>query len=126
MTATKNFVLRLTKSTRIDPEPLSNAIDTLRDLLYRQNRNIYDVYVTKDIYPEVAKQLGMNIPAVSRSIVRAAHRCFSQLSSEQINAIIGRPIPYLDSPSDMIFYLAAYLETGQPYYADSKYPALLL
>ncbi len=102
---------------------LSCAVTVMEKLLLEEKRSIYDIRVTKQVYPEVAKQMGDRQANITRNIERAARRCWDLKENKIKELVIGDPFEDLHSPKDIILYLAVYAHFGIPYYeALRKFP----
>lgn len=126
MKNTEIIIRSLIGPVRTKIKPLATAIEIAEDLLFEQNMDREDIYVTKDIYPSVAVKLGISKAAATRSIERAANLCWAQSNSARLHELVGRKLEYVNAPSDIIFYLAYYRHFGQPYYkVIEKMPCLM-
>ena len=74
------------------------------------------VRVTKELYPQVAKQIKKGLEAAEKAIYRAVDCCWSEGKNEALNQVIGRTLPVKPRPGELIFYCAYYLEKGYPYF----------
>ena len=91
------------------------------------------IYVTDDIYPDVAKLVKnrrgkpSSPETVSRRIERLANLCWDALVERGlVLEYIGTPLRDIRAPRDMIFYLAFYIHLDTPFFiAIQKQPALL-
>lgn len=92
---------------------------TLAIFYYREAASMEEnrrVYVTKEVYPQVAKGSGSNCVAASRAVCRAVEYCWMEGRNEALNRIIGRPLPEKPKPEELLCYCAYYLEKGRPYF----------
>lgn len=124
MTDAEILIRSIVRSTRPKLRPFLLAMEIATDMMYRQGISLDDIHVSKDIYPVVAKKLGESTVAVSRSIVRTANRCWEQGTPALWEQILGRSGFTLSTPSDLIFYLAAYVHTGEPVFKSTRFPSL--
>jgi len=113
--------------------PMVLAVQVAIELIFASNVPIYDILVTKDIYPEVASRLSkiydttVSLPAVSKQIERTSNLCWeSMLERDLVKAIIGINLREIKAPRDMIFYLAFYCHLNKPYYVAVKNQSSLL
>ena len=67
MTNTEAIIRTILGPIRRDTRPLACSVDCLSELLFVQKIPMDEIMVTKDIYPEVAKQLNKNPRTISRS-----------------------------------------------------------
>lgn len=112
--------------TRRCVRPLADAVELTVELLFVQGIPMDDIMVSKDIYPIVARRLGKNCSAVTRSIERLANYCWEYGDADRLSHIIGRTLHRLQAPGDMLFYLAFYLHLNLPFYiAIERTPDLL-
>ena len=70
MTNTEAIIRTILGPIRRDTRPLACSVDCLSELLFVQKIPMDEIMVTKDIYPEVAKQLNKNPRTISRSVER--------------------------------------------------------
>lgn len=117
MTKTEDFVRGILERSGKGNAPFVSAIDLTAQLLFEEGRAVEDILVTKDVYPTVAKRLCMKHAAASRQILRTANRCWEKLSDEQKEKYIGRALPILDAPRDLLFYFAVYLYSGKTFFS---------
>lgn len=126
MTKSEAFIRSILGAVRTDVQPFAAAVDIAAELLFTQELALDDIYVTKDIYPAVAVRTGKTISAVSRQIERTANLCWDNMDEEQKILYIGRLIPDIHAPRDMIIYFAVFLHCGQPFFqAASSCPRLI-
>lgn len=120
-------------AVRTDIRPLIYAVDVVIDLIFTQGIAMDDIFVTNDVYPEVAailsRQSGVRVSAdtVSRRIERLANNCWDALKErELVQDYIGAPLKDISAPRDMLFYLAFYVHLGVPFFtAVEQEPSLL-
>ena len=102
---------------------LSCAVTVMEKLLLEEKLSVYDIRVTKQIYPEVARQLGDSQANITRNIERAARRCWELKEKKMKEVVIGDPLEEIHTPKDIILYLAVYAHFGISYYeALRKFP----
>ena len=65
MTNTEAIIRTILGPIRRDTRPLACSVDCLSELLFVQKIPMDEIMVTKDIYPEVAKQLNKNPRTIS-------------------------------------------------------------
>ncbi len=99
-----------------EAKALSCAVTVMERLLFEGRKSIYDIQVTKDIYPEVAKRMETQPASVARNIARASQKCWKSKESWIRQEVIGEPCEELHAPRDLILYLAVYAHFGMPYY----------
>ena len=103
MTNTEAIIRTILGPIRRDTRPLACSVDCLSELLFVQKIPMDEIMVTKDIYPEVAKQL----------------RAY-------LAKIIGRNLTTLREPREMLFYLSVYSHWNVPFFtAVQAQPSLL-
>lgn len=106
-----------------ESKALACAVAIMERLLFEEKKSIYDIQVTKDIYPEVVSLTGGTPASVTRNIARAAKKCWKSQEKRIREEIIGEPCEDLHTPRDLILYLAVYAHFGIPYYeAIRKFP----
>ena len=101
---------------RRDIRTLTYAVWEAEELLFSKKIPMDDILITKDIYPIVAKRTGKSYEAVSRQIERLGNLCWDCLNEQQKIDYIGKPLKVLQTPRDMIFYLAFYSHFNRSYY----------
>lgn len=109
-----------------DIRPLAYAVELTGHLLFERGVAIDDILVTKDVYPEVAKQLKKKRGSISRQIERLANFCWEKGEEDRLAQVIGRRLCHCPPPREMLVYLAYYACLGVPYYkAIEREPALM-
>lgn len=122
MTELEKLVRRMVPSMRIDIRPFTYAVEVAERLVFDERVPMEEIAVTKDIYPVVAKRLRKRPATVSRSVVRIAHACWESADAAFWQDVIGRDLPALENPSDLIFYLAVYFHLGEPFFSAPRFP----
>ena len=133
MTKTEAVIRSILGAARPDIRPLAYAVDAAISLMFVQKIPMDDIYVTDDIYPDVAKLVRNRFgrpsspETVSRRIERLANLCWDTLVERNlVLEYIGAPLRDIRAPRDMIFYLAFYIYLDTPFFiAIQKQPALL-
>ena len=133
MTKTEAVIRSIFGAVGMDLRPLAYAVDIAIDLMFCQGIPMDEIYVTDDIYPDVAKQLKRRsgtVPSsktVSRRIERLANLCWDTLvARDLVLKYIGEPLNDIRAPRDVIFYLAFYVHLDTPFFvAIQNRPALL-
>lgn len=133
MTKTEAVIRSILGTARPDIRPLAYAVDAAINLMFVQKIPMDDIYVTDDIYPDVAKLVKnrrgkpSSPETVSRRIERLANLCWDALVERGLALeYIGTPLRDIRAPRDMIFYLAFYIHLDTPFFiAIQKQPALL-
>ena len=116
MTNTEAIIRTILGPIRRDTRPLACSVDCLSELLFVQKIPMDEIMVTKDIYPEVAKQLNKNPRTISREEGNRAY----------LAKIIGRNLTTLREPREMLFYLSVYSHWNVPFFtAVQAQPSLL-
>ena len=113
--------------------PLACAVDVAIELMFVRKIPMDDIYVTDDIYPEVAKRFTgrsgapSSVKTISKRIERLANLCWDTLVDRELVAeYIGAPLKSIRAPRDIIFYLAFYTHLDMPFFqAIQRQPALL-
>ena len=106
--------------------PPPGLLDCLSELLFVQKIPMDEIMVTKDIYPEVAKQLNKNPRTISRSVERLVLCCWEEGNRAYLAKIIGRNLTTLREPREMLFYLSVYSHWNVPFFtAVQAQPSLL-
>lgn len=107
-------------------QALASAVREAGKLLFEERIAMDDILVTKDIYPEVAKQLGKGSRNIARQVERLANQCWDGMDGKQKRKYIGKDLKDIRAPKDMIFYLAFYVRFRQGFYKVlEKEPELL-
>lgn len=124
MTKTEVLIRSILGAVRMDIRPLAYAVDVAVDLMFVQKIPMEDIFVTRDIYPEVAVRMQkepQGVPsnaAVARRIERLANECWDTLVARGlVMTYIGEPIGDIRAPRDLIFYLAFYIYFEKPFFA---------
>ena len=102
MTNTEAIIRTILGPIRRDTRPLACSVDCLSELLFVQKIPMDEIMVTKDIYPEVAKQLNKNPRTISRSVERLVLCCWEEGNRAYLAKIIGRNLTTLREPSCFI------------------------
>ena len=133
MTKTEAVIRSILGAARPDIRPMAYAVDAAISLMFVQKIPMNDIYVTDDIYPDVAKLVKnrrgkpSSPKTVSRRIERLANLCWDTLVARNlVLEYLGAPLENIRAPRDMIFYLAFYIYLDTPFFiAIQKQPALL-
>ncbi len=92
------------------------AIQEAKKLLFGEGISREDIFVTRDIYPNVARKTNKNLRTTARQVERVGNLCWDCLDKNLKLKYIGRVLKDIRSPQDMIFYLAYYSHYGKPYF----------
>ena len=133
MTKTEAVIRSILGAGRPDIRPMAYAVDAAISLMFVQKIPMDDIYVTDDIYPDVAKLVRnrrgkpSSPKTVARRIERLANLCWDTLVARNlVLEYLGAPLENIRAPRDMIFYLAFYIYLDTPFFiAIQKQPALL-
>ena len=133
MTKTEAVIRSILGTAKPDIRPLAYAVDAAISLMFVQKIPMDDIYVTEDIYPDVAKLVKnrrgkpSSPKTVSRRIERLANLCWDTLVARNlVLEYLGAPLESIRAPRDSIFYLAFYIYLDTPFFiAIQKQPALL-
>lgn len=126
MKNTEMMLRSLVGPVRIKIKPIAVAVEVAEELMFDQGVDRDDIYVTKHVYPMVAKRLGITQAAATRSIERAANLCLAPSNVQRLEKLVGRRLNCINAPSDIIFYLAYYRRFGRSYYeVIEKMPCLM-
>ena len=133
MTKTEAKIRGIFGAAGIDLRPLADAVDIAMKLLFECGVAMDDIRVTKDIYPYVAQRIRERTGyypssrSVARRLERLENRCWDMIvNRDLVMEVLGAPIQDINSPRDIIFYLAYYIYLGTPFFvAISEEPALL-
>ena len=109
MTKTETLLRALLGPVREDIRPLAAVVDYVAGLLFVEEMQLYDVRITKRVYPAVAKQLGKPATEISRSVERLTARCWSDGDPELLQTILGRKVLAPYSPRETVICLAYYV-----------------
>ena len=133
MTKTEAVIRSILGAARPDIRPMAYAVDAAISLMFVQKIPMDDIYVTDDIYPDVAKLVKnrhgkpSSPKTVSRRIEHLANLCWDTLIARKlVLEYLGAPLENIRAPRDMIFYLAFYVYFDAPFFTViQKQPALL-
>ena len=133
MTKTEAVIRSILGASRVDIRPLAYSVDIAIHLIFFERIPMDDIYVTDDIYPQVAKLVKnrrgrpSTPKAVSRRIERLANLCWDTLVARNLVLdYLGAPLEDIRAPRDMIFYLAFYVYLDTPFFiVIQNQPALL-
>lgn len=123
MTKTETTIRFILGAVGMDIRPLAISVDVAINLMFFENVPMDEIYVTDDIYPEVASimktQYGkfLSSKTVARQVERLANLCWDSLVSRNlVMEYIGTAIKDIRAPRDVIFYLAYYIHLDTPYF----------
>ena len=116
MTKEKQLIYSILGPGRGNTKAFVCAVGKARQVMFCEHVSMDDILITKDIYTEVAKEMKQDIRAVIRQIERISHRCFDSMDNSQKRKYIGKVIRQLETPGQMVYYLAFYSQFGMPYY----------
>ena len=133
MTKTEAVIRSILGAAKVDIRPLAYSVDIAIHLIFFERIPMDDIYVTDDIYSQVAKLVKnrrgrpSTPKAVSRRIERLANLCWDTLVARNLVLdYLGAPLEDIRAPRDMIFYLAFYVYLDTPFFiAIQNQPALL-
>lgn len=126
MTKEKQLIFSILGPARGDTRPLAYAVWRAKQVMFYENVSPDDILITKDIYPDVARATKRSIRSAMRQVERMGHRCFDSMDNKQKQKYIGKAIRQLQSPGQMVYYLAFYSHFGMPYYeVIEKHPEIL-
>ena len=101
---------------RCDISTFACCVEIVREKMFEENLDWGTFSITKDIYMEAASRLHKSADTIARNTERIANRCWDIMSHEQIMEYIGKPIKDIYAPSDMLFYLAYYVQFHKSYF----------
>lgn len=123
MTKTEAVIRSILGTARPDIRPMAYAVDAAISLIFVQKIPMDDIYVTDDIYPDVARLVKnrrgkpSSPKTVSRRIERLANLCGDTLVARKlVLEYLGAPLENIRAPRDMIFYLAFYIYWDTPFF----------
>lgn len=133
MTKSETVIRSILGAVGMNVRPLSCAVDVVIDLMFVQRIPMDDIYVTDDVYPEVAKLVKdrhgkiPSVKTISKRIERLANLCWDTLvTRDLVLEYVGAPLKDIRAPRDIIFYLAFYVYLDAPFFtAIRERPALL-
>ena len=133
MTNIEAVIRSILGAAKVDIRPLAYSVDIAIHLIFFERIPMDDIYVTDDIYSQVAKLVKnrrgrpSTPKAVSRRIERLANLCWDTLVARNLVLdYLGAPLEDIRAPRDMIFYLAFYVYLDTPFFiAIQNQPALL-
>lgn len=115
MNRTEVVIRSLVGATRRSIRPLSCAVDLIAGLLFMQGVPMDEIRVTKQVYPQVAKRLGIRVGAASRRVARLTSFCWDRGERARLEQIVGRCLRTCPPPRDMLVYLAVYTYLGRSF-----------
>ena len=113
MVSANNLVRSIFGFSRCNIRALVCSVEVAYDLMFVHGKTRDSIYVTKDIYPVVAKELcAKECGAVARHIERLCNRGWEQIKKDErlMERFVGNHAEELDAPSDLIFLLACYMK----------------
>ena len=100
-----------------DPRPLINSVDEVGRLMFEKGVSIYNIFITKDIYPNVASSLNKTLAAVNKSVERLIKTWWNAAAEKgDIAKYIGKSDAERPLPNYFIYYMAVYTYLGIPYW----------
>jgi len=122
----KQLISSILGPIRGDTKPFVCAVCRAKKMMFSDHVSMEDILLVRDIYSDVAKEVDRSLSATMRQIERIANRCFDSMDGEQKQKYIGREIRQLNSPGQMVYYLAFYSQFGESYYeVIEKHPEIL-
>lgn len=118
MVSANNLVRSIFGFSRCNIRALVCSVEVAYDLMFVQGRTRDSIYVTKDIYPVVAKELcAKECDTVARHIERLCNRGWDRIKRDQklMDRFVGNHAEELDAPSELIFFLACYMKYERPF-----------
>ena len=118
MEESEKIIRKILGPMQSDIRPFVCAVEQIRKLMFKDNRNISDIVLSKDVYPAVAVTLDKSEAAISRQVLRIANICWTLFDKSEMlkEKYIGKNIKDINAPRDMFFYFAYYFQYGQPFY----------
>lgn len=101
-------------------QPLAYAVEVVGYLLFVEKLPLEEIYVTKNVYPEVAGRLKQNGKSVARQIERLSNSCWDSMDKEQKLKYIGKELKDIHSTRDILIYFAYYSHFLKAYYEIYK------
>lgn len=104
--------------SRCNTQALVRSIEIAYELLFVQGRSRNSIQVTKDIYPDVAREIQpKRYKTVVRQIERLCNQCWDRIRADPylLEKVIGNHTKELEAPSEIIFLLACYLKYKKPF-----------
>lgn len=104
--------------SRRNLKSLVRSVEVAYELMFLQGRCKSSIKVTKDIYPDVARELRpRSYAAVVRQIERLCNACWDRIQKDDhlLERIVGNHVQELDAPSTVIFLLACYMKYEKPF-----------
>ncbi len=105
MTKTEAVIRSILGAARPDIRPMAYAVDAAISLMFVQKIPMDDIYVTDDIYPDVAKLVRnrrgkpSSPKTVSRRIERLANLCWDTLVARNlVLEYLGAPLENIRAP----------------------------
>ena len=95
-------------SNQIGYEYLTYALELVR------SDHSYIHKLTKELYPAVALQFGVDRRTAGRAIARAVSDCWENGSRGRLEEVVGRQVLTKPTPGELIAYLAGYLDRQDP------------
>lgn len=117
-TITPDLLLhRIVGSVRSNLRPMALAIRVTEDLLFVQHIPMDDIFVTKCVYPNVARSIDRKPDSVSRRIERLTHLCWDAMQEQNLVVFyLGRDLKQTPTPGALMVYLAVYTHVQMPFF----------
>ncbi len=118
MQSANSLVRSIFGFSRCNIWPLVRCVEIAYELMFIYGRSRNSIQVTKDIYPDVAKELySKRYRTVVRQIERLCNRCWDRVRGDEylLDKILGNHSRELEAPSEIIFLLACYMRYEKPF-----------
>lgn len=98
-------------------QALVDAVELAYSLVFVQGRSRSAIRLNRDIYTVVAEKHGKKCSTVVRQLERLCNTCWDKIreDSYQMERLVGPHPRDIDSPSEVIFFLACYLKYKKPF-----------
>lgn len=98
-------------------QALVDAVEVVYDLVFVQRRSRSSIRLNRDIYTVVAEKHGKKCSTVVRQLERLCNECWDKIRKDpyQMARLVGPHPRDIDSPSEVMFFLACYLKYKKPF-----------
>ncbi len=118
MQSANSLVRSIFGFSRCNIGALVRCVEIAYELMFVQGRSRNSIQVTKDVYPDAAKDFyPKRYQTVVRQIERTCNQCWERIQKDEylLKKIVGNHSKELESPSEIIFLLACYMRYEKPF-----------
>ncbi len=96
----------------MNTQPLVDAVELAYRLMFVRGRSRSSIQLSRDIYTVVAEKHGKKCGAVTKQLERLCNECWNRIRKDpyQMARLVGPHPRDIDSPSEVMFFLACYLK----------------